>query len=335
MAFTVTSNLNRSLFWALTSSALVFGLAPASILAQSAAAFDTRLYQQTVPSTMAATNIQHPQDAGLAEVTSNENRVPAPLVMFRANPPPLRALDEPASIPATLIATPPIQPPTLTHPPQWDPGNTSPLIAPPSVAGSTQEVSGDDLALARSNIPVVRGPFRAIVEDTGIAVVRTLPQAVANALPWVDRRRKDEPFEAVLTRVADELSRSAAQDPAWALSAQREIRSLARRLDTLPAPAPRLIAETGTQNQVDNAFIDNRPFKPRPIWPGASGRPEQQVRPNSIITVTNEQEGPRVGGVAARYVPSEIDSEGPAVRPLAATQQRPDATRPSTHRTRR
>jgi hypothetical protein len=154
------------------------------------------------------------------------------------------------------------------------------------------------------------GPLRRIVRDTRKSVIRDLPEALADTLPWVDKERKGEPFDAVLDRVADDLRRANSADPAWALPAQREIRALSKRLETLSAPPP--LGEADSTSPLANAIsgLDERPFRPRPIWPGASGRPEAQTRPVTLLTISGQQTGPRVSGIASAYIPTADDNDG-------------------------
>jgi hypothetical protein len=172
--------------------------------------------------------------------------------------------------------------------------------------------------------------MRRIFQDTRTSITYDMPEALADSLPWVDRDRKAEPFERVLARVADELTRAAQSDPEWALSAQREIRVLSKRLDQLPEPPPvQLVSQNdvGETNPSGIVGLETRPFRPRPIWPGATGRPEAQVRPVTIITDTGHQTGPRTSGVEATYVPSGEDAA-----PATSTPRRPAQSR--TRRTR-
>jgi hypothetical protein len=176
-----------------------------------------------------------------------------------------------------------------------------------------------------------RRAMRRIFEDTRTSLTYDLPEGIADALPWVDRDRKNEPFDEVLARVADDLSRAAQSDPEWALPAQREIRQLSKKLDRFPAPPPLSEEDEGAAYgtpQTPEVALNGRPFRPRPIWPGASGRPEAQVRPATIVTLTGTQSGPQATGVTALYVPSTEDSA-----PEPAPRTRPSARRtPPTRR---
>jgi hypothetical protein len=196
----------------------------------------------------------------------------------------------------------------------WDPTNLGPVEAPPLVAG-VAIASGRsvvDYAPQSSAQRPYRPPLRRILQDTGRGIARDIPEGIADALPWVDRDAKNEPFEAVLDRVASDLHRAAHQDPEWALGAQREIRSLSKKLDRFSEPPPlQDIADQGPAGPTVGGpvFVETngRPFRPRPIWPGASGRPEAQVRPVTVVTQTGTQNGPQTEGVVAQYAPSSDD----------------------------
>jgi hypothetical protein len=135
----------------------------------------------------------------------------------------------------------------------------------------------------------------------------------------------------VLARVADDLNRAAQNDPEWALPAQREIRQLSKKLDRFPAPPPLSEEDEGAPYgtpQTPEVALNGRPFRPRPIWPGASGRPEAQVRPATIVTLTGTQSGPQATGVTAVYVPSAEDSPSePAPRTRPSARRTPPTRR--------
>ena len=133
----------------------------------------------------------------------------------------------------------------------------------------------------------VRGPLKAIYQDTKSAIAHDVPQALANSMPWVDTNRKQENFESVLDRVTDNLNRASAADPEWAYSAQGEIRELARKLDTLPNP-PQYRSEMLYSNydpKQDEVASDSNYVK-RPVWPGAnsstSNKNEKEEKPFSL-----------------------------------------------------
>lgn len=276
-------------------------------------------------------------------------RGPPPVVMFRATPPAPPAIEpiiefiEPPPLPQGAPPhSPSVVPASLPDTSQrrysiantaerdavntgWNPANTEAVIAPPMVSSRAgTPISPYGNTAATSDARDYRGPVRRILQDTRRGITRDLPEAVADAMPWVDRDAKNEPFDDVLDRVSDELHRAALADPAWALPAQREIRALSRRLEMLPAPPPLSQVPDNSRPVSVAAGIDDRPFRPRPIWPGASGRPEAQVRPVTLVTNSDQQAGPRVGGVATRYLPAAEDDDGLAklqVTPSARTPQ--------------
>jgi hypothetical protein len=139
------------------------------------------------------------------------------------------------------------------------------------------------------------GPFKRIWRDTKKSVVEDIPEALADALPWVDRGNKDEPIEQVLARVSADLSRASAKDPEWINPAESELRELSKRLSTLAEPPESGLTGSAAGN-VPEQDTANRPFRPRPIWPGASGRPEMQSRPTALVTGSTIQQGPEAVG---------------------------------------
>lgn len=328
------SALTQSLIGTMTLAGVISSLAGASAMAQSSASFATTPYAPTYAPPSAHIVSSGPTLAHSAEVAGKPVTVPAttryrgppPIVMFRATPP------APAGAPAIEFVDPPQQVPlppatraySIVNQAErdaantaWNPASLEPVIAPPMVSGAPMREVDTSLGdTAVTNNRRYRGPMRRILEDTGRGIIHGIPEVVADALPWVDRDATSEPFNDVLARAADDLNRAAKGDPAWARPAQREIRALSRRLDTLAAP-PQLAHEghdTGQNSEL--ATVDERPFRPRPIWPGATGRPEVQVRPMTLITASNQESGPRVTGVAARYVPAAEDDDGNPV-PIA------------------
>lgn len=207
----------------------------------------------------------------------------------------------------------------------WSPGRLVPLNQSdvPVIAQNTPSnlvpnagmpdavVTG--IALEKANIATpsgaprarYRSPLRRIVQDTGRALLHDVPEGIADALPWVGRDRKEAPFDEVLARVADDLSRASASDPAWASSVQREVRALSQQLDRLPAPPP---LTSGAVADFNNSTDFERPFRPRPIWPGSNGRPEPQMRPVTITTQTGTHSGPEDGGFHGQFQPDPSDS---------------------------
>jgi hypothetical protein len=276
----------------------------------------------------------HPSTGVAPKIATTPYRGPPPVVMFRATPraTPPPAIPIPASNPISHMpqqqtaAPAPSQPASnaperqhsLAHQAErdaasgdWNASSLGTVIAPPRVEPGL--FAGRANAAPLANNPLhraYRGPVRRIMSDTGRAITQGLPEAIAGALPWVDREATNEPFDAVLGRVADDLHRSALGDPAWALPAQHEIRALSRRLDSLSEPPVLANLEQDARPNGAVAGGDDRPFRPRPIWPGASGRPEPQVRPVTVITTTGQQDGPRVEGVVARYVATTEDDDG-------------------------
>lgn len=337
---------------------LLFGLSERAH-AQSSAAFATRPYM--VPNAI-ATPIQNEVERPIAPVVGQGRvaaayRGPPPVTMFRADPPP-----QPPEPPVQQFEEEvPEAPQTAPRPPYsivaqsqrdaqdyptapstaWNPASRDPVVAPPVVAtGPLLRPKRETRARAEqrqaaqpqtNRRPLYRRPMQRILQDTGTSIVHDVPDALADALPWVDRDRKNEPFESVLQRVADDLNRASQSDPEWALGAQREIRRLSEKLDRFPSPPP-LREERGEQASeevpLDQMTANGRPFRPRPIWPGASGRPEAQVRPATVVTITGTQDGPRAPGVRAVYVPNAEDTE----QTVASPSTRP---RPRTPRARR
>lgn len=321
-------------------SGCAFVLLSSVAKAQSSAAFATMPYQAPVTQQAAP----RPAQALTAQASSTPARYrgPSPVTMFRAKP---AAQQEPViAVPEMVPAAPTIEyvapMPAAAAPDQrtysiahqaqrdalqtgWDRASLEPVIAPPLVTGTPSRRRGATFFGNRQSAPPgpppPRGPVRRILQDTGRGLAHDLPEAVADALPWVDRDAKNEPFDEVLDRVAEDLNRAARADPAWALPAQREIRALSQRFNTLSAPPPLTQAFDDTRPAAGLASADDRPFRPRPIWPGAAGRPEAQVRPVTLVTVAEQQAGPRVSGVATRYIPAAEDDDG---NPAPATSAR-------------
>lgn len=131
----------------------------------------------------------------------------------------------------------------------------------------------------KTNLP--RGPFKAIYQDTKTAIIKDIPVAIADALPWVDKDKKNKDYEIVLKQVADSLNRAKTADPEWVLPAKDELFELYKKLEEMPAP-PQIKEEYQFSAKSETANIDERPFKKRPIWPGAKTNVEVSVRPISI-----------------------------------------------------
>jgi hypothetical protein len=253
--------------------ALGQGASPA--LAQSSGSF------ATVPMTQVAAPAPTPVQPPLAIVTpiAGTKGPSLPVVMFRASPTQLQQVTQ--SGPAPVVPKPMQQAQAQAH----IRAQVTPIAAHKAKR---------------------RGPFRRIFEDTRTSVVRDVPEALADALPWVDKGQKAESFEGVLSRVASDLQAASARDPQWALGAQGNIRRLAKQLDTFPAPPPAPMTEPELAVQ----SAPTRRFRPRPIWPGASGRPEAQVRPVTVITPTGYQHGTQTSGVTAPIRAGDMDEAG-------------------------
>lgn len=173
-------------------------------------------------------------------------------------------------------------------------GNAQP---PPNIVGplrSRNHATEANINVQSAEVSQNRGPLKAIYQDSKTALFEGLPNSVASQLPWVNYGNRNEPFESVLARVSLDLQSANAADPEWALPAQNEIRRLALRLDRLPAP-PNYVA--GAQSAAVEAQLATniRPFRPRPIWPGASANIETGVRPTSLTTTGVDE----IGGAAA------------------------------------
>jgi hypothetical protein len=275
-------------------------------------------------------------------------REPAPVTMFRAAPAPQQPSQpesqyEPEAVSQSLPVRPPYSIIAQSQrdaeareaivEPVWNPASREDVVAPPMVASGPEipaviALPGRGVPRVRAQRPgqpYQRSAMQRIFQDTRTSITYDMPEALADSLPWVDRDRKAEPFERVLARVADDLTRAAQSDPEWALGAKREIRDLSKRLDRLPEPPPlQLVSQDdgGETNPSGIVGLETRPFRPRPIWPGASGRPEAQIRPVTIITDTGNQTGPRTSGLEATYVPSGEDATPATTTPRRSPAQR-------------
>ncbi len=348
----------------LAQSAASFATRPYLVSAQSAPTSQVKADPQ-----VEVTPQTKPKPSGrpLADAASGTYQGPLPIVMFRAATPRAKAIpfkplekqhleirdNEPSrpegghvpalststAQPVTLVETDkPIVPLAIKS--RRSDLNVSEVVRdrasldtinPALESSSNLELNRDSQALAASGPKQQpnQAPLRRILRDTGKSLIRDLPEALADALPWVDKPAKGEPFEAVLDRVSDELQRANNSDPAWALPAQREIRALSKRLETLSAPPPDLevTLKSSTFSMVDG--VDERPFRPRPIWPGASGRPEAQTRPVTVLTTTGQQTGPRVSGIASAYTPAPDDDDGnPAQKSMSRVGSGPASAPP-------
>jgi hypothetical protein len=302
-------------------------------LAQTMGGFQTRPW--TPPPLAVAPSAGHGAPIAPAPDVAPAPRAPAPikptppdadglpLVMFKAcencGPRPAAAVAQtgpaaaptPAPLPAPTPA--PVAPVILASVPEPEPAPSVIALAPPTPPQRLERA-----ARAEPSPRDPRGPFRRIWEGTRDAVRHDVPEALADALPWVDKARKDRPLDAVLAEVADELGRASASDPEWAAPAEDEIRTLAARLRALPEPPPARDAVAHASPLAQDG--DVRPFRPRPIWPGASARLEPQSRPLALATGTPRDMGPAATGDRRDWRADAEDAEppAPAVAPLRA-----------------
>lgn len=271
-----------------------------SALAQSAGAFATSPYVPLLPSAKPSavpTIIAKPLIPDL-QTTSSAGQV-LPILMFRGKP--AAPLPKPAVVSMVPVA--------IALPAE------APKQAPVAVAPTSAtvlHVATQPEGKAKAAKPA--GPFKRIWRDTKKSVVQDIPEALADALPWVDRGDKDEPIEQVLARVSSDLSRASAKDPEWINPAESELRELSKRLATLAEPPTNSTpsAAVGSMPEQDTA---NRPFRPRPIWPGASGRPEMQSRPTALVTGSTIQQGPEAIGQRLPPPTDWVDEEEAAPKP--------------------
>lgn len=150
----------------------------------------------------------------------------------------------------------------------------------------------------------VRGPWRAIYEDTKSAIKNDVPQAIADYLPWVDYERKQVPFNEVLGKVANGLDRAYQEDPEWAASLKPELMDLARKMDAMPSP-PQYKAEYAVE-EIDQAS-PSKSFKKRPVWPGAKFANEEQIRPFALTSQTENEIGGASEVLPANYQIDNFD----------------------------
>ncbi len=280
-----------------------------SAMAQSAGAFATSPYVPFIPSATPATvpamrakpMKQEPQAANKAGQV-------LPLVMFRGKP--AAPLPKPAfvsmvpvaiALPAEAPKPAPVEAPVL------------PMAAQPALE-------------AKVNKPA--GPFKRIWRDTKKSVMQDIPEALADALPWVDRGDKDEPIEQVLARVSADLSRASAKDPEWINPAESELRELSKRLSTLAEP-PANSTSSAPSMSLPEHDTANRPFRPRPIWPRSSGRPEMQSRPTALVTGSTIQQGPEAIGQRLPPPTDWVEEEEMAPKPPAQQVVAKRSKRPS------
>ena len=251
-----------------------------------------------------------------------------PIVMFRGTP--AAPLPKPAYV--SMVPVPLALPPEVAQP-----APTAPAVAPPVAAPILQVATAPSappppapalapMSQAKAEKPA--GPFKRIWRDTKKSVIQDVPEALADALPWVDRGQKDESIEQVLARVSADLSRASARDPEWINPAESELRELSKRLSTLAEPPV-----DGTLGGVVTPVVEvdaaGRPFRPRPIWPGASGRPEAQSRPTALVTGSTIQQGPEAIGQRLPPPTDWVEEEETASKPAPQQVVAKRAKRPS------
>jgi hypothetical protein len=235
-----------------------------------------------------------------------------PVVMFRARPAP--------SLPPPLPPPPPamdgerdsVLPAQTVHDETWARLQLGELIVEQPVSRTARRLREP------------RGPWTRIYQDSRRAIVRDMPEALADSLPWVDRDLKDESLDEVLVRVSDELARARDHDPEWADAAERELRALDARLARLPEPPEGDggvvgFDQAGMTNPAAGGHVTRnaRPFRPRPVWPGATVTAEPQVRPPTLTTDGIEETGPMTSGIATPWrTPDDLADE-------AATSEAP------------
>jgi hypothetical protein len=280
-----------------------------SAMAQSAGAFATSPYvpfipsatPETVPAMRAKLMKQEPQAANKAGQV-------LPLVMFRGKP--AAPLPRPAVVSMVPVA---IALPAEAPKPAPVEASVLPMAAQPALE-------------AKVNKPA--GPFKRIWRDTKKSVMQDIPEALADALPWVDRGDKDEPIEQVLARVSADLSRASAKDPEWINPAESELRELSKRLSSLAEPPANGTPSTAVATMPEHDTA-NRPFRPRPIWPGSSGRPEMQSRPTALVTGSTIQQGPEAIGQRLPPPTDWVEEEEMAPKPPAQQVVAKRSKRPS------
>lgn len=253
-----------------------------------------------------------------------------PIVMFRGTP--AAPLPKPAYV--SLVPVPLSLPPVGAQPAPTAPAAAPPVAAPilqvataPSAPPPPAPASAPaPMSQAKAEKPA--GPFKRIWRDTKKSVIQDVPEALADALPWVDRGQKDEPIEQVLARVSADLSRASARDPEWINPAESELRELSKRLSTLAEP-PADGTLGGVVTPVVEVDAAGRPFRPRPIWPGASGRPETQSRPTALVTGSTIQQGPEAIGQRLPPPTDWVEEEETASKPPPQQVVAKRAKRPS------
>ena len=109
---------------------------------------------------------------------------------------------------------------------------------------------------------------------------------VVDIVPFWDRPRSQAPLPEVLDAVIADLAAARASDPEWAKGAEDELRRLAAKLATLPAPPGQgqpiaILPPTSAPA----APAPPRAFADRPVWPGAAAPEPPGQRPVTRETV--------------------------------------------------
>lgn len=111
---------------------------------------------------------------------------------------------------------------------------------------------------------------------------------VVDIVPFWDRPRSQAPLPEVLDAVIADLAAARASDPEWAKGAEDELRRLAAKLATLPAPPGQgqAIAILPPQAATPSgAPTPPRAFADRPVWPGVRAAEPPGQRPVTRETV--------------------------------------------------
>jgi hypothetical protein len=110
---------------------------------------------------------------------------------------------------------------------------------------------------------------------------------VVDIVPFWDRPRSQAPLPEVLDAVIADLAAARANDPEWAKGAEDELRRLAAKLATLPAPPNQgqPIAILPPQAAAPTMAAPPRAFAERPVWPGSRAPEPAGQRPMTRETV--------------------------------------------------
>jgi hypothetical protein len=111
---------------------------------------------------------------------------------------------------------------------------------------------------------------------------------VVDIVPFWDRPRSQAPLPEVLDAVIADLAAARVSDPEWAKGAEDELRRLAAKLATLPAPPGQgqaIAILPPAAASVAPAPAPPRAFADRPVWPGAAAPEPPGQRPVTRETV--------------------------------------------------